>query len=1018
MQHIIFILLLWFISRYTDTHSWLLLVIYIIISLNVYLTKKEDSLRLQKLQDEWEDLRARLLKLEQDVSNIHTFRQPETTDIPLISPESNNYKAQLAQLSQELDAATPNTIAQTTPPENNQNTEHSSLQQPKHPRPKSVPASDTLIDWLTRGNLLLKVGVLLLFLGIAFLLRYVHSAVPLSFKYLAIASTGVAAIVLGLRFEQSKREYGLAIQGLGFAVLYLTALAALKLHALVHAPIVLGMMTILVATMITLAVRQNAKIMAQVALIGGLSAPLLTSDGSGNHIFLFLYLTLLNTAIAIIARFKAWRSLNLIGFAGTLIIATVWSKHSYRNEFWLSCEFFLVYHWLLYTTIACLFAFQTLKEKPLSSSFQYIPNNASLSRIWKTIRAYGSHISGLDSTLLFGTALASFSLQFQLLAFHEWLNLAALGAMIWASVYVCFAWYFFRQPETFSVIKYAFSALTLVFITLAIALQLESNWTASTWSLEAALIYIFSLIQRQPHTRLAALIVFIGAAIMQLAHTDVYLHTVPVSWFGEILTLISGTAIYFSWTKWHRKNSAIWEANIQAAALVLTLSNILLFSMITFTKTHAHLALAVYTLVFALAQYRAQVRVLTVFSLISAVLTYNESIMTGSVALASGFMLLSAAYFLHQSAWLPEKHRPPTLNSISGWCILILGWYLMASGTSNEPILSASNPIVNWVTFLLIGGLLALVAHWRNWYQMGQWLIVVGIYFAISMTIYYPNSAYESLSCSLIFAAISALTFYHLLPRYGSRFGANVWHGTNLALFALSWTLWLYHISDINLSEHSVWTQLAVLLTPLTLWILMTSQRKVWLPEIIYWRIGSAVAAGSCVLWLLVAHWQMPHTSGLPYLPVLNPLEIATAAIVWQWVRWSKLYFHEKQYNFTLIMPFILTLYAISSGVMRVWHTYDGVEWQLNALLASFGLQASLSIVWALLAIGLMVYGNQRAWRILWLTGATLLGVVVVKLFIVELRNSDSIARIVSFIVVGLLLLLVGWFAPAPSNRK
>lgn len=245
-----------------------------------------------------------------------------------------------------------------------------------------------------------------------------------------------------------------------------------------------------------------------------------------------------------------------------------------------------------------------------------------------------------------------------------------------------------------------------------------------------------------------------------------------------------------------------------------------------------------------------------------------------------------------------------------------------------------------------------------------------------------------------------------------------MWHGTNLAFFALSWTLWLYHISGINLPEHSVWTQLAVLLTPLTLWILMTSQRKVWLPEIIYWRIGSAVAAGSCVLWLLVAHWQMPHTSGLPYLPVLNPLEIATAAIVWQWVRWSKLYFHEKQYNFTLIMPFILTLYAISSGVMRVWYTYDGVEWQLNALLASFGLQASLSIVWALLAIGLMVYGNQRAWRILWLTGATLLGVVVVKLFIVELRNSDSIARIVSFIVVGLLLLLVGWFAPAPSNRK
>jgi len=43
-----------------------------------------------------------------------------------------------------------------------------------------------------------------------------------------------------------------------------------------------------------------------------------------------------------------------------------------------------------------------------------------------------------------------------------------------------------------------------------------------------------------------------------------------------------------------------------------------------------------------------------------------------------------------------------------------------------------------------------------------------------------------------------------------------------------------------------------------------------------------------------------------------------------------------------------------------------------------------------------------------------LLGIVVLKLFFVELADRDGLFRIVSFIGVGALLLLVGYFAPVP----
>jgi len=44
--------------------------------------------------------------------------------------------------------------------------------------------------------------------------------------------------------------------------------------------------------------------------------------------------------------------------------------------------------------------------------------------------------------------------------------------------------------------------------------------------------------------------------------------------------------------------------------------------------------------------------------------------------------------------------------------------------------------------------------------------------------------------------------------------------------------------------------------------------------------------------------------------------------------------------------------------------------------------------------------------------------VVVAKLFLIELANSGTIERIVSFIAVGLILLAIGYFVPLPAENK
>ena len=64
-----------------------------------------------------------------------------------------------------------------------------------------------------------------------------------------------------------------------------------------------------------------------------------------------------------------------------------------------------------------------------------------------------------------------------------------------------------------------------------------------------------------------------------------------------------------------------------------------------------------------------------------------------------------------------------------------------------------------------------------------------------------------------------------------------------------------------------------------------------------------------------------------------------------------------------------------------------------------------------------MVVGAVRERREIWIGGAVVMGIVIVKLFVVELGNVGTLSRVVSFLGVGLLLLVVGYFAPVPRGR-
>ena len=110
---------------------------------------------------------------------------------------------------------------------------------------------------------------------------------------------------------------------------------------------------------------------------------------------------------------------------------------------------------------------------------------------------------------------------------------------------------------------------------------------------------------------------------------------------------------------------------------------------------------------------------------------------------------------------------------------------------------------------------------------------------------------------------------------------------------------------------------------------------------------------------------------------------------------------------------FILTTIA----VVRAVHHIGGVPWSQHSLSNSVIVQSSLTIYWAVLGLSSMITGVRRINRRRWMMGAGLMLLVVAKLLLIDMGNSGTLARIVSFLGVGTMLLVVGYFAPAPPKQ-
>jgi len=160
--------------------------------------------------------------------------------------------------------------------------------------------------------------------------------------------------------------------------------------------------------------------------------------------------------------------------------------------------------------------------------------------------------------------------------------------------------------------------------------------------------------------------------------------------------------------------------------------------------------------------------------------------------------------------------------------------------------------------------------------------------------------------------------------------------------------------------------------------------------------------------------------SSTAYIPLFNPLDLMQAvvlAVMYYWVAKNKTTFGKtSSMQFYVILAFVVTLF-IAVIFARSVHMFRNVSYTLYSLWQDDYFQSGLSILWSIIAIVLMLLSKRYKSRPLWLAGFGLLILVVLKLFFVELASSGTVERIVSFMVVGTLLLVIGYFVPLPPSE-
>ena len=360
------------------------------------------------------------------------------------------------------------------------------VQEPTKPIKQPVKPKVTLdIEKFIGENLISKIGIIILVLGIGYFVKYAIDQNWIN-EYGRVAIgllTGGGLIVLAHRMRKEYKTFSSLLTGGGFAVFYLTITIAFHEYHLFSQTATFIILIIITIFSVILSLAYDKKELAIFSQLGGYAAPFMVSTGEGNYIVLFTYLLILNAGLITLAYYKRWHILNLIAFVFTLILFSSWLANTFffkTNPPYLGA---LVFATLFYLVFFLVNVLNNLKE--------HKPFNA------------------IEISLILSNNLFYFLAGMVILNhFHEGAYKGLFTVLI--GLYN-FAWVFtlYKNRQIDKNLVYLMIGLVMSYISLAIPIQLNGHSITLFWTAELVILLWLSSVSEIRLLKIGHLIIVV-----------------------------------------------------------------------------------------------------------------------------------------------------------------------------------------------------------------------------------------------------------------------------------------------------------------------------------------------------------------------------------------------------------------------------------------------------------------------------------------------------------------------------
>ena len=340
-------------------------------------------------------------------------------------------------------------------------------------------------------NLISKIGILILVLGISFFVKFAIDQEWIN----EVGRVGIGflsgAILLGFahRLQKNYKAFSSILVSGAIVVFYFIITYAFKEYQLYSQTVAFILMVLVTLFSTVISILYDRKELAVLSLIGGFLVPILASTGSGNFVVLFSYLLILNIGFLFVSIKKKWFIINILAFAFTHLFFIGWlvsDEHINLNSVTL-----FLFATLFYIVFFAMNIFRVVTEKK-------------------------SEIKPLVMSLFLISTFVYFGQGLYLLDYFA-NTFKGLFTLLLALINLGTGWILLKNKIIDKKTIYLFIGMTLTFLTLTGPIQLDGNYITLFWAAESVLLIWLSQKIKNNDFKIAAFITIfltLGSLIM------------------------------------------------------------------------------------------------------------------------------------------------------------------------------------------------------------------------------------------------------------------------------------------------------------------------------------------------------------------------------------------------------------------------------------------------------------------------------------------------------------------------